>query len=197
MTAGRLDALTRDVARVAEEALADSTTWMQFGIVVAAFALAWLAYRRLSRLAGPASLPRRLIGALDPVLQPAITALLLLVAAALGKTLLGQQWVLRCAAVVAILWLFESCIRALRVGPIAGRILRIIGIPLLTLHLLGVLEPIAAVLESMSVEIDLLGSRLGNSGSKHHQRKSWHSAYERARAALEAYEERNGYLLNR
>ena len=153
MTAGRLDALTRDVARVAEEALADSTTWMQFGIVVAAFALAWLAYRRLSRLAGPASLPRRLIGALDPVLQPAITALLLLVAAALGKTLLGQQWVLRCAAVVAILWLFESCIRALRVGPIAGRILRIIGIPLLTLHLLGVLEPIAAVLESMSVEI--------------------------------------------
>ena len=51
--------------------------------------------------------------------------------------------------------------------------------------------------ELMSVEIDLLGSRLGNSGSKHHQRKSWHSAYERARAALEAYEERNGYLLNR
>jgi len=144
MTAGRLDALTRDAARVAEEALADSTTWMQFGIVVAAFALAWLAYRRLSRLAGPASLPRRLIGALDPVLQPAITALLLLVAAALGKTLLGQQWVLRCAAVVAILWLFESCIRALRVGPIAGRILRIIGIPLLTLHLLGVLELLEA-----------------------------------------------------
>ena len=50
--------------------------------------------------------------------------------------------------------------------------------------------------KSISVEIDLLGSRLGNSGSNNHQRKSWHSAYERARAALEVYKERKSRLLS-
>ncbi|MES0875177.1 mechanosensitive ion channel family protein [Sinimarinibacterium thermocellulolyticum] len=153
MDAGRLPVLIRDAGRLAEQALTDPASWVQLGIVAGVCALGALLAHRLLWLGGAGSLWRRLINALAPVLQPAITALLLLVAAALGKTLLEQPWVLRGAVVVAALWLVESCIRALQVGPLAGRVLRIVGVPLVLLHLLGVLQPITAVLQGMSVEI--------------------------------------------
>ncbi|TJY65027.1 mechanosensitive ion channel [Sinimarinibacterium sp. CAU 1509] len=131
-------------------------TYMQLGAAVAAVLLAWMLSSRIAALGSDASWLRRLVARSHKLLMPAMTALLLMVAAAACKTLMGEQWLLRGAVVLAMLWLFELGIRVLQVGRFAAWALHVVGLPILILHLMGWLSPITAVLESMAVEVGSL-----------------------------------------
>jgi small-conductance mechanosensitive channel len=69
------------------------------------------------------------------------------------ETLLHEGWLMRTALTIAILLLFNSAISDFVTNRVAARIFRFIGIPLLFLHLLGVLEDLIGILESISVSI--------------------------------------------
>ncbi|MDD3762988.1 MAG: mechanosensitive ion channel [Nevskiales bacterium] len=153
MNAGTAEKTAQLLMMHAERALTATNTYVQLGAAVVALLLGWMLAARLRALDPDASPMLRAVRHLHALLLPALAALLLMLAAALCETLLGEQWLVRTAAVLAVLWLFESGIRSLRVGPFGGRLLRIIGLPLLTLHLFGWLSPITGTLESMAVEI--------------------------------------------
>jgi small-conductance mechanosensitive channel len=141
-------------APVAARAALDATdTWVQLGAVAVALLLAWLLSARIAATASDASFLRSLVARGRPLVLPALTSLLLMVAAAACKTLIDAQWLVRGAVVVSLLWLLEIAIRAAHVGRSASWALHVIGVPILVLHLLGWLSPITDVLASMSVEI--------------------------------------------
>lgn len=137
----------------ARAALDATDTWVQLGAVAAALLLAWLVSARIAATAADGSLLGTLAARGRPLVLPALTALLLMVAAAACKTLIDSQWLVRGAVVVSLLWLLEIAIRAAHVGRTAAWALHVIGVPILVLHLLGWLSPITDVLASMSVEI--------------------------------------------
>ena len=66
---------------------------------------------------------------------------------------LGHGWLVQTALTVAILLLFYSVIRDFVQNKVAAGLFRWLGVPLLFLHLLGVLGGLIAILESISVNI--------------------------------------------
>ena len=127
--------------------------YVQLGAVTVAVLLAWMLSSRVVALAAQTAPLRGLVGRAESLVLPAVTALLLMVAAAACQALFQQEWLVRGAVVLSLLWLFESTLRAAQVGRSAAWALRVIGVPILVLHLLGWLSPITDVLAAMSVEI--------------------------------------------
>jgi small-conductance mechanosensitive channel len=152
MTGFFRDAAQQAVA-AAQAAIVATDTYIQLGAGTVAVLLAWMLSARLAAWGSAASLLRRLAARSEPLLLPALTALLLMVAAAACQALFETQWLLRGAVVLALLWLLEAAIRVAQVGRSAAWVLHVIGVPILVLHLLGALSPITNVLASMSVEI--------------------------------------------
>lgn len=153
MRAGSVEAGIEQ-ALVAVHGIAGATeTYLQLGAVTIAVLLGYVLAARIAGLGAETSVPRRLIARGEPLLLPALVALLLMVAAAACQAVFGVQWLARGAVVVALLWLFERTLRVAHVGRSAGWALRVIGVPILVLHLMGWLSPITGVLASMSVEI--------------------------------------------
>ena len=153
MRAGSVEAGIEQ-ALLAVHGIAGATeTYLQLGAVTIAVLLGHVLAARIAGLGAETSVPRRLIARGEPLLLPALVALLLMVAAAACQAAFGVQWLARGAVVAALLWLFERTLRVAHVGRSAGWALRVIGVPILVLHLLGWLSPITGVLASMSVEI--------------------------------------------
>jgi small-conductance mechanosensitive channel len=153
--------MLQQIVGATSTALAATETYIQLGAAVAALLLAWVLSRRIAALAGDASLLRQLVSRGAPLVLPALSALLLMVAAAACQALFDTQWLLRGAVVLALLWLFETAIRVANVSRTAAWALHVIGVPILVLHLLGWLSPITNVLASMSVEIGNLSFTAG------------------------------------
>ena len=153
MSAGSLRDVV-DQAGAAARAAADAPdTFIQLAAILAAALLSGLLAARIAALGADAPLVRRLVARGDALVLPALLALLLMVAAAACQALFDAQWLVRGAVVLALLWLFERALRTARVGRSAAWALRVVGVPILVLHLLGWLSPITQVLASMSVEI--------------------------------------------
>lgn len=144
-----VDRLLAQLTRLA----ADTDTYWQAGAMLLAVLLGWGLSARLAALGSEQSGPRRAIARLEPQLRPVFTLLFMMTAAALARPLLGEDWLLRGGVLLSVLWLLESLIRRLRVGPVAARVLRILILPLVTLHLLGLLSPLTTALEAMSMEV--------------------------------------------
>jgi small-conductance mechanosensitive channel len=160
-TAAYASGMVQQAIAAAQAALVATDTYVQLGAAVVAVLLAWMMAARIATFASDASLPRRLIAQGQPLVLPALMALLLMVAAAACTALLAPQWLLRGAVVIALLWLFETAIRLAHVGRTAAWALHVIGVPILVLHLMGWLTPITGVLASMSVEIGNLSFTAG------------------------------------
>lgn len=139
--------------RATEAALAAPDTYAQAAAALVALLLGWLLSARIADFGKPGSSLRRLMEHLEGLLRPALSALLVLVAAALSKMVLGADWLLRVALMLMVLWLLESCIRRMTRDGLAGPLLRVVVLPLVSLHLIGALTPISETLESMAIEI--------------------------------------------
>lgn len=140
----------------AETAAGAPETYLQLGVAIAAMILAWILSSRIAALGSEDGWFRQLIARSERLLMPALAALLLMVAAAVCELAIGQEWLLRIAVLLAMLWLFELSIRVFKVGRFAAWALHMVGLPILVLHLLGLLSPITGVLESMAVEVGSL-----------------------------------------
>lgn len=146
------DGLTQWLATLSA-ALAAQSTYLQAGAALSALLLGWGLSARLAAMGSADSGPRRVIVQLEPQLRPVLTLLFMMMAAALVKQRLGEDWLLRGGVLLSVLWSLESVIRRLKVGPFAARMLRLLILPLVALHLLGLLSPLTAALDAMSMEI--------------------------------------------
>lgn len=140
-------------AAVVQAALTSPATYVQLALAVAALLLSWALSTRLVKLGAAGTPLRRTLERLHTLVQPALSTLLVVVAAGLSLTWVGQDWLLRAVTLVLVLWLVESVIRLMHVGPLTARLLRLAVLLLVPLHLLGVLSTVTATLESMSLEI--------------------------------------------
>ncbi|WP_029891029.1 mechanosensitive ion channel family protein [Polycyclovorans algicola] len=143
----------QDALGAARLALASPDTYWQLAAVLVAIGLGWLLSARITDLATPGSGLNRLLDRLEGVLRPALSLPLLLVATALSDHFLGAAWLAKTATVITLLWLFESVVRRVKKGSLMGRAIRMVGVPLLALHFLGLLAPVTAVLDSMSFQV--------------------------------------------
>src|SRR5690606_27937651 len=149
-----LDTFLSRPAASAQAALTNPETWLQFGLVAVLWLLSLGAARLLRRLPPPPSgAMSQSLRHLAPLVAPLVTLLAMLVAMAASRALFGGDWIARMALLLAGLFLFERLIRVTAPGPIATLLLRWVAMPLLALALLGLLGPVNAALESMSVNL--------------------------------------------
>lgn len=153
MSADSLPDRVEQAVAAARVAAAAPETYLQVGAVAVAVLLAWALAAGIATLRSDASPLRRLLARGEPLVLPALVALLLMVAAAACGALLGAQWLVRGAVVLALLWLLERALRVAHAGRTAAWALHVIGVPILVLHLVGWLRPITDALAAMSVEI--------------------------------------------
>ena len=137
-------------------------TAIQLGFIALAYALAYAVGRSVerwvstSRYAATAALNhplRRLYTGLGRLAFPLLAILALRFLTEVSAQSLNQQWLVKTAMVVAIMLLVHTVISDYVRQPLARQLLRWILLPLLFLHLLGLLPPIIAVLASISVKV--------------------------------------------
>ncbi|MFQ3208498.1 MAG: hypothetical protein ACI9IT_002665, partial [Glaciecola sp.] len=87
------------------------------------------------------------------VLFPLIAILLLQISRKAGENLEYSPWVIQVALSVAILLFFNSIIRAFVTHDYAMSLFRWIGLPILFLHLVGLLPAIIGALEEISISV--------------------------------------------
>lgn len=142
--------------------LAKSETYIQLGIILTVYAAAYVIDNRLRRYISffgktpdPVSaLPHRtLLFKLGDLLFPLLAILLLRLSVDLGQTALQEGWLLETALTIALLLLFNSVIGNFVKNRIAARLLRFIGLPILFLHLTGLLDHVILILESISITV--------------------------------------------
>ncbi|SIS94193.1 mechanosensitive ion channel family protein [Neptunomonas antarctica] len=137
-------------------------TYIQLGIILTVYAAAYFIanrFRRYFSVLGETpdpinALPHRvLLFKFGNTLFPLLAILLLRMSVDLGQTALKEGWLLETALTVALLLLFNSVITDFIKNKTAGRFLKIIGLPILFLHLTGLLDHVILVLESISITL--------------------------------------------
>lgn len=142
--------------------LYSTETYAILGIILGIYVVSFLVAQRirhyvpvLSAEPDPLTAPphRLIIFNLGHLLFPLLAILLLRLSVDWGQTAMREGWLLEIALSLALLLLFNSIVTDFVKNPLAARILRLLGIPLLLLHLVGYLDDLVAVLESISINI--------------------------------------------
>ena len=90
---------------------------------------------------------------LGTMLFPLITVFLLLLTTRLGNLFQVDAWLLDVALVLAVLIFLNNCIKSFVANSIIAAFMRYIGLPIVFLHLIGVLPTVITALESISVTV--------------------------------------------
>ncbi|MBW2940008.1 mechanosensitive ion channel [Zhongshania sp. CAU 1632] len=139
-----------------------SETYAQLALVLVVFAITYFFTTYIRKFVpsfadAPANAPlkplRKLTGKLGVMIFPLLTILVLSFAVEISERLLGEYWLVRTALIVAMMLVFRSIIRDYVKNDFIAFVFRWVGQPLLFLHLLNILEPIIAVLESVEVAV--------------------------------------------
>ncbi|WP_369409744.1 mechanosensitive ion channel family protein [Zhongshania aquimaris] len=142
--------------------LLQSETYAQLALVLVVFAITYFFTTYIRKFVpsfadAPANAPlkplRKLTGKLGVMIFPLLTILVLSFAVEISERLLGEYWLVRTALIVAMMLVFRSIIRDYVKNDFIAFVFRWVGQPLLFLHLLNILEPIIAVLESVEVAV--------------------------------------------
>lgn len=84
---------------------------------------------------------------------PLIAITLLKLTTALGEEYQFNAWLLEIALVIAVMLFLASCIRVFVKSATVAMFMRWVGLPLVFLHMIGVLPSVIHVLESASIEV--------------------------------------------
>ena len=143
-------------------ALSQPETYIQLGIILAIYAAAFFLATRI-RLWVPVLGAKPDIEDLHPlreiasnignVVFPLLAILMLRVSVEFSEGVVREGWLVRAALIVATLLLFNSVVNDFVSSKATARILKSVGLPLLFLHVIGVLPTLIEILESMSISI--------------------------------------------
>lgn len=142
--------------------LVQPETYTQFGVVLVIYAVAFLLADRIRKYVpildvryGDETVHplRRLVGKLGNLIFPILAVLMLRISADISTNLLDQGWLVQTAFTIAIMLLFNSIVRDFISNRVIAGIFRWFGMPMLFLHLLGILAGLIEILESISISI--------------------------------------------
>ncbi|MDA7088067.1 mechanosensitive ion channel [Pseudomonas sp. SA3-5] len=162
MVIDELIQLVDDIVQTARAAFAQPEIYTQIGIVLAIYLVAWVLANRIRKYApfldvsqeeAAAHPARKFIGKVGGLIFPVLAILMLRISVEVSESVLHQGWLVQSALTVAILLLFYSVIGNFVQNRVAAGVFKWLGMPLLFLHLLGVLGGLIAILESISVNI--------------------------------------------
>ncbi|MDH3535250.1 MAG: mechanosensitive ion channel, partial [Gammaproteobacteria bacterium] len=162
MESDKISPLIEQAQESVYSALAQPETYSQFGIIVGIYAVAFVLANRIRRFAPfldrkPEDIegqPLRIfVNKLGNLIFPLLAIMMLRISVEISQSLLDQGWLVQTALTIAILLLFNSIINDFISNSMIAGIFRYLGIPLLFLHLVGILEGLIEILESMSVSI--------------------------------------------
>ncbi|MCG4454523.1 mechanosensitive ion channel [Pseudomonas sp. MMS21-TM103] len=154
--------LVNSIVDTARAAFSQPEIYTQVGIILAIYLVAWGLANRIrkyapfldvSREEAAAHPVRKFIGKVGSLIFPVLAILMLRISVEVSESVLHQGWLVQSALTVAILLLFYSVIRNFVQNRLAAEVFKWLGMPLLFLHLLGILSDLVAILESISVNI--------------------------------------------
>ena len=156
------EAFVDSVLETTITALTQPQFYIQVGVIALIYAIAWVLARQI-RIHAPVLDDDRITAESHPLLRfiarcgnlifPLIAILMLRITVDLGQGLLDQAWLVRTALVIALLLLFNSAVNDFVQSRIANRVFKLVGVPLLLLHMLGLLGELIRILESISLSI--------------------------------------------
>ena len=153
------------IAQLRESAVAtilQPETYTQLGMIALIYFVSFLLATRIKHYVpflgamevDPAAHPlRKFVSKLRNLVFPLLAILLLRIFVDISHTALDQGWLVQTALTIAILLLFNSIVNEFISNLVVARIFKWLGIPLLFLHLLGLLSGLIEILESISVNI--------------------------------------------
>lgn len=96
---------------------------------------------------------RKLAYEIGNILAPLFAIICMTIIDRIAKDLGLPHWLLTLAVSLAILLFFYSFIRAFVLNPIAASLFKWLGLPILTLHLVGALPSVILALEQISIQV--------------------------------------------
>ena len=162
MALDKLNQLAEEVSATVSGALSQPETYTQLGVILAIYALSFVLANRIRKYAPILDAKyevadirhvRKFIGKLGALVFPLLAILMLRISAEISQIALAQGWLVQTALTIAILLLFNSIIHDFIANQAAARVFRWLGLPLLFMHLLGILSSLIEILESISITI--------------------------------------------
>ena len=171
MTLEEFTAFSEAARKAAVSALSQPETYIQLGIILFIYAMAYLFARGVIRYV-PALNPsedapstnavRRFFGKIGNTIFPLTAIILLRISLEISAPILGQTWVEDIALTLAILLFVNSLIDDFVASKNAANLVRWIGLPIIFLHLIGLLQGLVRILESIkfsagNIELSVYG----------------------------------------
>ncbi len=162
MALERISQIATEFVGKADTAISQPETYTQLGIIVVIYVVSFLLAGRIKRYVPFLSVKdtdsvahplRKFAGKLGNLIFPLLAILLLRISVEISQTALDQGWLVQTALTIAILLLFNSIVNNFISNVVVSRIFKWLGMPLLFLHLLGLLSGLIDILESISVSI--------------------------------------------
>ena len=151
------DAMTR-----VQQVVAEPATYLQAAIVAAVYVVARLVAARLRRLVPALTGPQPIDGAhpltratrrSNELIVPLLAIVLLRISVDISHRVLGRSWAVQTALSIAMLLLFHSLVRDFVRNRVMAATLLWLVIPLVGLHLVGLLAPLIGILESIDLNV--------------------------------------------
>lgn len=145
----------------AQLAISDSSTYIQLAVIAVIYALSFAIAYKIRRNIGltrnepldSAHPVRKLAFRIGGILFPLLAIILLQISTKAGKSLAYTPWLIETAIGIAVLLFFNSLIRVFVQHAFAASLFRWIGLPILILHLIGLLPHVIKALEEISLEV--------------------------------------------
>ncbi len=161
MTSNSFSAFIDNTLQTIELAMVDPSTYLQLLAIVVIYALSFaLAYKIRHSIglthnepAESAHPVRKLGYRIGGILFPLLAIILLQVSTTAGESLAYTPWLIETALAIAVLLFFNSLIKAFVQHKFAASLFKWIGLPILLLHLLGLLSTVILALEEMSITV--------------------------------------------
>ncbi len=142
--------------------LTQLNTYSQIGIIVLVYVIAYIFSTRIRKQLPILRLPpepeeaapiKALLYRLGKLLFPVFSIMLLRISLSFSELITEDGWVIQTAFAIALLLLFHSFVNLVITNKLVASAFRWIGMPIVFLHVIGALDDIVVVLESMSVQL--------------------------------------------
>lgn len=137
-------------------------TYIQIGAVIVIYAVAYLIANRIRKYVpvfnsdiseATDSRTRQFLGKMGGLIFPILAIFLLRVLVGILDNAVLQGGLMQAALTVAVLLLFYSVTRNFIKHKLVARVFRWVGLPLLFLHMLGVLDDLITILDAIAIQI--------------------------------------------
>lgn len=145
----------------AQLAIAAPDTYIQLFVIAAIYGVSFLLAYKIKHSVGlthnepleSAHPVRKLAYRVGGILFPLLAIILLQLSTVFGEVLAFTPWLIKTAITVAVLLFFYSLIRIFVQHKLAASLFKWLGLPILFLHLLGLLPVVTNVLEEISLDV--------------------------------------------